>query len=332
MINRTCDINIGFSLTLLGSICILMSSCDSSEVSNQPKSDNVQVEKKTIVTDTLKTDKQDTVPTIQYSILLLNDSIRNQLNQQFDIQEITIIGALNRIDINRLHRTDSLIIPDTFYTNFINYSPFPRHLGIADNIKKLILLSYSLQAFSVYDSGQLIRWGPVSMGKESTPTPIGYFHANWKSKRQISTENPAWILPWYFNIVNSTGVSFHQFELPGFPASHSCIRLREEDAEWIYYYADQWALDKKGWNILLQGTPVIIFGTYNYKGPAPWYELSKSTESYYLKAENIDSVITPYLNQLEQEELERNTYFNDSASAKSKPISMTNSMKITKRI
>jgi hypothetical protein len=157
------------------------------------------------------------------------------------------------------------------------------------------------------------------MGKESTPTPIGYFHTNWKSKRQISTENPDWILPWYFNIVNSTGVSFHQFELPGYPASHSCIRLREEDAAWIYDYADQWALDKKGWNILVQGTPVIIFGKYQFNDPDPWFKLSIDSEANKINIESIDSTINLYIEQMQIEQTERNKYYSDTNSVEIKP-------------
>jgi len=34
--------------------------------------------------------------------------------------------------------------------------------------------------------------------------------------------------------MNKRGHSFHQYELPGHPASHGCIRLLERDATWIY--------------------------------------------------------------------------------------------------
>jgi len=37
-------------------------------------------------------------------------------------------------------------------------------------------------------------------------------------------------------------VSFHKFDLPGYPASHGCVRLPEEDAKWIYDWADHWTL------------------------------------------------------------------------------------------
>jgi lipoprotein-anchoring transpeptidase ErfK/SrfK len=303
---------IRYSLTLLCSICILVNSCDFTEISNQSSIDSGIAVKNTNKVDTSVTIKQDTLPTIHYRILTLNDSVKNQIKKQFDIHKLTIIGAINRIDVDRLIRADSLIIPDTFYTDIYNYSPFPSHLEILDSISKFVLISYSIQAFSVYNSGQLIKWGPVSMGKELTPTPSGYYHTNWKSKRQISTDNPDWILPWYFNIINVTGVSFHQFELPGYPASHSCIRLREEDAEWIYNYAEQWVLDKKGWNVLVQGTPVIIFGSYNFANQAPWFELMDNSQATIFTAVYLDSLINPYLNILHTEQKARFKFFNDT--------------------
>jgi lipoprotein-anchoring transpeptidase ErfK/SrfK len=96
-----------------------------------------------------------------------------------------------------------------------------------------LLISYPIEAFGAYEQGKLVRWGPTSLGKKSTKTPTGLFFTNWKSKETISTEDSSWILKWYFNLVNSTGVSIHQYGLPGYPASHACARLYEEDAKWF---------------------------------------------------------------------------------------------------
>jgi hypothetical protein len=45
-------------------------------------------------------------------------------------------------------------------------------------------------------------------------------------------------LRWNFNIENKLGVGWHS--LPGYPASHSCLRL--EDAKLLYEWADEWQL------------------------------------------------------------------------------------------
>jgi hypothetical protein len=179
------------------------------------------------------------------------------------------ILAINRIDRKFLGRLDSVVIPDSQAADLNYYSPFPGLLKSALQIPDLIFVAYRIQAFAAYDSGRLVRWGPVSMGKRTTPTPTGLFYTNWKAKKTVSTENPEWILPWYFNIDNYRGVSFHEYDLPGFPASHACIRMRSQDARWLYSWARQWQLDNQG-RISRYGTPVIIFGNYDFNQKAPW--------------------------------------------------------------
>ena len=86
--------------------------------------------------------------------------------------------------------------------------------------------------------------------------------------------NPAWILPWAFNLDNIGGIAFHQYDLPGFPASHGCVRLLNQDAQWIYGWADTWILSKQDNSVVAYGTPVIIFGDYSYGKEAPWKRLA----------------------------------------------------------
>src|SRR6185436_9183186 len=123
---------------------------------------------------------------------------------------------------------------------------------------------------AAYDSGRLVRWGPTSTGKRATPTPAGLFFANWKAKQTRSTENDEWILNWYFNFDNARGVSFHEYAMPGYPASHACVRLLAEDAKWIYDWADQWKVSRNGRGVIRWGTPVVVFDDYDYKAPPPW--------------------------------------------------------------
>jgi hypothetical protein len=96
---------------------------------------------------------------------------------------------------------------------------------------------------------------------------------NWRSRGRHSTVNPTWFMPWYFNFQNQRGLSFHELELPGRPASHACIRLLERDARWIYDWGEAWKLDDRGWTVLAQGTPVLIVGCYGFGGEPPWRSL-----------------------------------------------------------
>ena len=75
---------------------------------------------------------------------------------------------------------------------------------------------------------------------------------------------------WYFNIENRRGISLHAYELPGYPASHACVRFLDRDAKWLYDWGEEWQLDASGRTVLRNGTPVLIAGEYNFAAPPPW--------------------------------------------------------------
>ena len=62
--------------------------------------------------------------------------------------------------------------------------------------------------------------------------------------------------------MNERGVSFHLFDLPGYPASHACVRLLLRDAQWLYGWGEQWKLDETKRKVTTPGTPVVVLGTY----------------------------------------------------------------------
>ena len=133
-------------------------------------------------------------------------NVYKELLEKFDTAGVEIILALNRVDRNTIRKLDSLVIPDTILININYYSPFPQHVDLLEKVSKMLIISQKQQAFAAYEYGSLIKWGPSSTGKRSTPTPNGLFHTNWKSKKTISTINEEWILKWYFNLDNFDGI------------------------------------------------------------------------------------------------------------------------------
>lgn len=218
-----------------------------------------------------------------------------ELRQEYGFPKRRIILAINRIDHDNVSAHDTLMIPDTVSTDIMIYSPFPKKVKMLDSVQKILLFSYPIESFAAYQNGILVRWGPTSLGKKSTPTPEGLYFTNWKKQETISTDDSSWILPWYFNIENKRGISLHQFSLPGYPASHACARLLSEDAEWIYYWAEQWIISKDGEKIIADGTPVIIFGKFNYKVKPLWKYLADDPHSTDISESKIDSIISPFL-------------------------------------
>jgi lipoprotein-anchoring transpeptidase ErfK/SrfK len=205
----------------------------------------------------------------------------------------TLVLKINRLDRKHLRSGASLVIPDT-PADLASLSPLPLELEAARSIPKLILVSRQAQAFGAYEFGGLVRWGPTSTGKKSTPTPMGLYHTNWKAKETRSSVNQSWVLPWCFNIDNVKGLAFHQFDLPGYPASHGCVRLLEEDAKWLYGWAEQWLLAKPGDEILAYGTPVIIFGDYSYGEKTPWQQLADDPAATVISIAEIDGILNKY--------------------------------------
>jgi hypothetical protein len=78
---------------------------------------------------------------------------------------------------------------------------------------------------------------------------------------------------WYFNFGSREGLAFHQYSLPGSPASHGCIRLLERDAQWLFGWGQGWTLSAEG-RIVNPGTPVLILGEYDFAAPPPWRSLT----------------------------------------------------------
>jgi hypothetical protein len=164
-------------------------------------------------------------------------------------------------------------------------------------VSKVIYFSYPAQVFAAYANGELVYTGPVNMGRKKDQTPTGLFYANWKAEKTNSTFNDEWELRWNFNIENEKGIGWHQYNLPGYPASHSCLRLQEKDAQNLYDWADQWQLDGKE-NLLLNGTPVIVFGSYNYGAPKPWFQLVENAAVLNITQAQIAQITSPFLQDI----------------------------------
>ena len=210
----------------------------------------------------------DQTDTIDYRIEQLNESNRD-LAARFGGPEIALLEKLNRADAKHLLRLNQLIVPSSWRTE-LDHSPFPSTYPAAKSAPKLLIVDQPSQAFAAYEYGQQVHWGPVSSGRQARPTPSGLYHLNWRARSRTSTLSGEWRLNWYFNFHNRRGLAFHEFDLPGVPQSHACVRLLARDAAWVFKWGESWTLDPKG-QLQTSGTPVLIVGGYAFGSPAPWH-------------------------------------------------------------
>lgn len=222
-----------------------------------------------------------------------------------------IAFAINRTDQSNFSSMDTAIVPIDLSFELVDYLPFPVTVDFIKDINKIIFFSYPTQTFAAYEKGKLIYTGQTNMGREDYLTPIGLFFTNWKAKVAISTINKSWILNWNFNISNKEGIGWHQYSLPGYPVSHSCLRLQEKDAQYLYNWADQWILADK-FNILVKGTPVIVFGKYDFKSPKPWLQLIYNPHSMDIAPEELEKITQPYLDEILAAQKDRDTFMSQA--------------------
>jgi hypothetical protein len=227
-------------------------------------------------------------------------------NNEADSSKMNIVCALNRTDKTNLKKLDSVVVPVDFSGDLVYYLPFPLHVNALEGISKIIIFSYPTQTFAAYVNGELVYTGPTNMGRKNDPTPTGLFFTNWKAEQTTSTFNDEWDLKWNFNIENKLGVGFHQYELPGYPASHSCLRLLEKDAKYLYKFADEWVLKDKE-NVKIKGTPVIIFGNYDFDGPKPWLQLASDPKALNISEAEIEAQTKPFIQNILENQTLRET-------------------------
>lgn len=88
----------------------------------------------------------------------------------------------------------------------------------------VLVVSLSKQTVTVYDDGKVIAKSPISSGMRSNPTPTGVFSILEKNRSHFSNLYGGAPMPFMQRVTNS-GIALHAGEIPGYPASHGCVRL-----------------------------------------------------------------------------------------------------------
>ena len=97
----------------------------------------------------------------------------------------------------------------------------------------VIVVSIPEQMAHVYRSGVRIGVSTVSTGKEGHATPTGTFEILQKKVMNYSNLYNNAPMP-FMQRLTWDGIALHAGKIPGYPASHGCIRLPLEFAEKLY--------------------------------------------------------------------------------------------------
>ncbi len=108
----------------------------------------------------------------------------------------------------------------------------------------IIAISIDQQKVRVYDANGLFAESPVSTGMKGHTTPMGVFSVIQKNKMHRSNIYSGAPMP-FMQRITWSGIALHAGALPGYPASHGCIRM-------------PMAFAVKMWNWTRMGARVII--------------------------------------------------------------------------
>jgi hypothetical protein len=150
----------------------------------------------------------------------------------------------NRIDRRHLISGVSIKVPRNL-DDIEEYTPLPDTYPPAAQDEKFILVDLFEQFLGAYENGEMVFSFPIASGNRKHRTPSGYFRIDAFSRRHRSSlyqiEKTTTPYPMHYALrffINSKGVDFwlHGRDLPGFPASHGCVGLYDEEMQQRYYH------------------------------------------------------------------------------------------------
>ena len=97
----------------------------------------------------------------------------------------------------------------------------------------LIVVSIPSQKMFVFKDGEVWDSSPVSTGKRGNETPEGVFPILQKKVMHRSNLYDDAPMP-YMQRLTWYGVALHAGRVPGYPASHGCVRLPKAFAKKLY--------------------------------------------------------------------------------------------------
>ncbi len=102
------------------------------------------------------------------------------------------------------------------------------------------------QLMYVYRAEQLVGVSTISSGKKGRETQLGFWSVMNKKVKGYSRKYDNAPMP-FMQMYDPKGLAFHAGALPGFPASHGCVRLPYKFAQRLF------AMTKIGTKVVIEG-------------------------------------------------------------------------------
>lgn len=160
----------------------------------------------------------------------------------------------NRID--RMHALQGAYIKiPVNLRDAVDFSPLPKELEQAKSYRRYVFIDLSEQFLGAYELGKLQFSLPIASGRGGS-TPKGFYKIlgrdRWHRSSLYTIDKTDVPYPMYWGIkfyVAENGRAFwlHSRDMPGYPASHGCIGLYDEEMQQAFcgYPGKPMLLDSK---------------------------------------------------------------------------------------
>ena len=178
-------------------------------------------------------------------------------------KDLDLVQRVNRT-YNRLVVGQVLVVPKKLSNlTLLDLAPFPHKIGDSE---RQIIVDQDKLAWGAYDEeGNLVKWGPIASGRDkcsdsanSCRTLTGVYRVFSKEDSNCKSDvfpigRGGAKMPYcmYFH----KGFALHGADdMPGYRASHGCVRLFTEDAKWLNLHFVEIANEANG----QMGTKVVV--------------------------------------------------------------------------
>lgn len=163
-----------------------------------------------------------------------------------DDHDRSIEMRINRMN-SELYGGMVIAVPQNLSTSDImDFAPFPKQTDTGN--EKLIIVDPTKNAWGAYNvDGSLLRWGPLSAGSDYCPdlgkrchTSPGQFRvyslgSSGCVSHKFPKPNGGAPMPYCMFFNNGQALHGSPGGVVGYNASHGCVRLYVNDAEWLRY-------------------------------------------------------------------------------------------------